>query len=291
MEPRKALGKGLGSLIPLGNREREDGGRVYFECPIEDIIPNPLQPRKLFPKEELDELAASIESKGVLQPLIVRSLGGGKYELVAGERRYRASKLAGLSRVPVIIKETDESGTLELGLIENIQRQDLNPIEESLAYKELLSRHQYTQDELAKQVGKDRSSIANSLRLLKLPDKIRDYLISNQISMGHARAILSVDNKELQLQIAEDVIKNNLSVRDVEAMTQNIKEQGETATQDVVGEIKKPRTEEKFITLTKKLQEHLRRKVAIKVKGEKGKMVIHFHSTHELNELANKLLS
>lgn len=290
MEPRKALGKGLGSLIPLGNRDRDEGGRVYFECPVEDIIPNPLQPRKLFPKEELDELAASIESKGVLQPLIVRSLGGGKYELIAGERRYRAAKLAGLTRIPAIIKETDESGTLELGLIENIQRQDLNPIEEALAYKELLSRHQYTQDELAKQVGKDRSSIANSLRLLKLPDKIRDCLICNQISMGHARAILSVDNKELQLQIVDDIIKNSLSVRDVEAMTQNIKEQVEGIPSETNGETKKPKTEERFITLTRKLQEHLRRRVAIKVKGEKGKLVVYFHSAHELNELADRLL-
>ncbi len=290
MDTRKALGKGLGSLIPMGNRDRGDESRVYFECPLEDIIPNPLQPRKLFHKEELDELAASIESKGVLQPLIVRSLGGGKYELVAGERRFRAARMAGLAKIPVVVNNTDESGTLELGLIENIQRQDLNPIEEALAYKELLSRHQYTQDELAKQVGKDRSSIANSLRLLKLPDRIRDCLINNQISMGHARAILSVDSKELQIQIVDDIIKNNLSVRDVEKITQNIKEEPDNV-QNMSNQKQPKRGEQRFASLAKKLQERLRRKVLIKTRGDKGQLIIKFHSDVELNEIVDKLLS
>lgn len=226
MSEKKALGKGLESLISMGSKKGSGSGsdREYFECEIENIVPNPNQPRKLFAKEALDELSASILEKGIIQPLLVTPLGGGKFELIAGERRYRASKQAGLSKVPVIVKDADESTRLELALIENIQRQDLNPIEEALAYKELLSKHQYTQDELAKQLGKDRSSIANSLRLLKLPDKIRDYLINDKISMGHARAILSIDHKELQIQVADDIIENNLSVREVEILTKKLKE-------------------------------------------------------------------
>lgn len=292
---KKALGKGLGSLIPMGGKgvssSDGNGPKVYFECPLEDIVPNPNQPRKLFHKEALTELAASIEEQGVIQPVVVRSLGGGKFEIVAGERRYRASKIAGLSTVPVVIKETDDRGTLELALIENIQRQDLNPIEEALAYKELLSRHQYTQDELAKQIGKDRSSIANSLRLLKLPDKIRDYLINNKISMGHARALLAIDNKELQVQIADDIIENNLSVREVEVLTKKLKEQDvEKIHRLPVSKDDSATPKKDYTKMEQRLESELRRKVHIKSKGDKGELVIHFSNEAELNDLIDRLV-
>lgn len=297
-DQRKALGKGLGSLIPmstsLGRTEgpAQEGKKVYFECPIEDIITNPNQPRKLFAKEAIDELAASIEEKGILQPLIVRPLGGGKYELIAGERRYRAARQTGLHAVPVIVKETDESETLEIALIENIQRQDLNPIEESLAYKELLSRYQYTQDDLAKKLGKDRSSIANSLRLLKLPDRIRDYLIGNQISMGHARALLALENKELQMQVATDIISNNLSVREVEVLTKKLKEHDV----DTIREKNETGTEKElpakdYGSLVRRLEDNLRCKVFIKNKGAAGQITFNYHNEAELNTLVDKLLS
>ena len=290
---KKALGKGLGSLIPM-DKKTDTGGsthKTYFECDIQDIIPNVSQPRKLFRKEQLNELAASIEEKGIIQPLVVRPLGGGKYELIAGERRYRAAQQVGVSRVPVIVKETDDSESLEIALIENIQRQDLNPIEESLAYKELLSKHQYTQDELAVKLGKDRSSIANSLRLLKLPDKIRNHLINNKISMGHARALLAIESKELQIQVSEDIIQNNLSVREVELLTKKLKEHdavpvnGRPSKDDLSHEPAKD-----YTSLIKRLESKLRKKVAIKAKGEKGSVVISFNNQEELSELIDKLM-
>ncbi|MBF0104681.1 MAG: ParB/RepB/Spo0J family partition protein [Deltaproteobacteria bacterium] len=290
---KKALGKGLGSLIPMDNKQdiNTSSNRVYFECHVDDIVPNISQPRKLFQKEQLNELAASIEEKGILQPLVVRSIGGGKYEVVAGERRYRASIQAGLTTVPVVVKETDDTGALEMALIENIQRENLNPIEESLAYKELLSKHQYTQDELATKLGKDRSSIANSLRLLKLPDKIRDHLINSKISMGHARALLAIESKELQIQIADDIIKSCLSVREVEILTKKIREQ------EVDSPPEKPDTENHanapardYTSLIKSLESKLRKKISIKDKGEKGQISITFNNQDELLELVNKLM-
>lgn len=292
---KKALGKGLGSLIPMSGGSKTDkvesNQKVYFECVIEDVVPNPNQPRKLFPKEALDELAASIEEQGIIQPLIVRPIGGGKFELIAGERRYRAARQVGLDRVPVVVKEADESGTLELAIIENIQRQNLNPIEEALAYKELLSKHQYTQDELAKKLGKDRSSIANSLRLLKLPDKIRDYLINNKISMGHARTLLTFDNKELQIQVANDIIENNLSVREVEVLTKKLKEHDvDGAARITSSKAVEAGPAKDFTSLIKRLETHFRQKVAIKSKGQKGQIVISFKNDEELNRLMDRLL-
>lgn len=296
-DQKRALGKGLGSLIPMsGNKQdvpQSGQQRVYFECLIDDIIPNPNQPRKLFHKEALDELSASIKETGIIQPLIVRPIGGGKYELIAGERRFRAAKQAGLVRVPVVVKDADESSILKLALIENIQRQDLNPIEEALAYKELLSRHQLTQDELAKQVGKDRSSLANSLRLLKLPDKIRDYVINNRISMGHARALLTIENRELQIQVADDVINNNLSVREVELLTKRLKEheveEMTTATHSAASRASNPAKD--YSVLVKQLENHLRNKVQIKSNGDKGQIAISFNNEAELGQIMNKLLS
>lgn len=295
-EHRKALGKGLSSLIPMGSKA-DNANKVYFECDLGDIIANPNQPRKLFAKEAIDELAASIEEKGIIQPLVVRPIGGGKYELIAGERRYRASKQVGLERVPVVIKDITEAETLEIALIENIQRQDLNPIEEALAYKELLSRHQYTQDELAKRVGKDRSSIANSLRLLKLPDKIRNYLINNDLSMGHARALLAIENKDLQLQISDDIVKNNLSVRDIEALTQKYREIGESAVViEVARQVQErenaaPMMLDPYKPYVKQMEDRLRNKVKIKAKGGGGQILIGFHNEGELKNLIDKLLS
>lgn len=285
-DQRRALGKGLESLIP--NRKKEEA-KNYFLCALEDIVPNPSQPRKLFAKATLDELAASIEKKGVLQPIIVRPLGGGKYELIAGERRYRAAKMVGLEKIPAVINETDESGTLEIALIENIQRQDLNPIEEAVAYKELLSRHQHTQEELASQLGKDRSSIANSLRLLKLPDKVRDCLINNQISMGHARALLAIDSKELQVQVANDIIQNNLSVREVEVLTKKFKELNlENVHTLKVGKGNKGVHPKDYNSLIKRIQDKIQHKVSVRTKGGQEELTIVFKDQSQLNQFVAK---
>ncbi len=290
-EQRKALGKGLGSLIPMGNKPTQQT-KEYFMCPLSDLVPNPNQPRKLFPKESLDELSASIVENGLIQPVLVRALGGGKYEIVAGERRYRAALQANLSEIPVVVKDATGNEMLELALVENIQRQDLNPIEEALAYKELLSRHQYTQEALAKKVGKDRSSVANSLRLLKLPDKVRDFLINNSISMGHARALLSFDNKELQIQIANDIVNNNLSVREVEVLTRKYKnEDPEPAAPGKKGSAQKAAEQKDYSSLITNLESHLQKKVVIKPKGEKGQLIVSFNNETELNALVTKLMS
>jgi ParB family transcriptional regulator, chromosome partitioning protein len=291
-DQKKALGKGLGSLIPMTAKQSSGEHKEYILCPLSDIVPNPNQPRKLFSKESLSELAASIEEKGVIQPVLLREIGGGKYEIVAGERRYRACLQIGLERVPAIVKEANANEVLELALIENIQRQDLNPVEEALAYKDLLSRHQYTQEELAKQIGKDRSSIANSLRLLKLPDKVRDYLIGNVISMGHARALLSFDSKELQVQVANDIVSHNLSVRDVELLTKKYRAQESLEVKKETKEtIESIEQNKNFQSLIKNLETHLRRKVVIKSKGNAGQLVVTFSNENDLNSLIAKLMS
>ena len=210
MQNRKALGRGLDVLIPKTEVNKNFAvpnlGERVKTVPIDSIVPNRLQPRKIFDEEKIKDLAASIKEQGIIQPLIVTQASPNRYELIAGERRLRAAKTAGLAEVPVVIKNVDTESMLELSLIENVQREDLNPIEEALAYKELIGQYQYTQDELAKRLGRDRSSIANMLRLLKLPEEVRAHIISGQISMGHARAILGVENRELQQTIANQII-------------------------------------------------------------------------------------
>ena len=291
MQERRALGKGLSSLIPIGSRS-EPASKDYLECPIEDIIPNQNQPRKLFDKGALDELAASIEERGILQPLLVRRLGGGKYELIAGERRFRAAQQLHFDKVPVVVKDVESQETLELALIENLQRQDLNPIEEALAYKELLSRYQYTQDEVAKRLGRDRSSVANTIRLLKLPENIRAYIIAGRISMGHARAILGVEGKDLQETIADEIIKNNLSVRDIEEWIRKLKEEegGISGGMNAPDEKSNPAPKTNpFKQVEDELRMQLQTKVQIRSGGKKGKIIIHFHSSEEFERLYQKI--
>jgi ParB family chromosome partitioning protein len=282
---KKALGRGLSSLLPASGREVS---KDYFHCLVEDILPNHSQPRKLFDREKIEELAASIAEKGVLQPLIVRSLGGGKYELIAGERRYRAAKHLGLEKVPVILKETDAQESLELALIENIQREDLNPIEESLAYRELINLYQYTHDELAKRVGKDRSSIANSLRLLKLPEEIRGMITSGKLSMGHARALLGIESRSLQIKMAQDIIEKEMSVREVESWIRELKEDDSGQEASVVQKVATIGVNP-FREVQKLVQDRLQTRVLIKGKNEQGKIVIHFHSRDELSRILERI--
>lgn len=293
MDQRKALGRGLTSLIP--SSAKSDGGKKFLELPVTDILTNPNQPRKLFSKEAIDELAHSIEEKGIIQPLIVRPIGGGKYEIVAGERRFRAAKQLGLESVPAVVRDISSNETLELALIENIQRENLNVIEEALAYKDLLSKFQYTQDELAKRLGKDRSSIANSLRLLKLPDKIRNYLIGNELSMGHARALLAIDDKDVQSQIADDIIANALSVRDTENLIKKMKGQAaaETAPQEPhhgKTAAAKALPDSSLTALETCLKEKLKTYVKISGNAKKGRFIISYQNEGELNDISQKLM-
>src|SRR3989304_821195 len=220
---RKALGRGLGALlpsVPSGAAEK-----TFLELPIDDIVPNKYQPRVNFDSELMKELAQSIKSEGLIQPVIVRKMGN-QYQLITGERRWRAAKLAGLRTVPAVIRDVSEFRTLEWALIENIQRQDLNPIEEASAFASLIEDFHLTQEEVAQRVGKDRSSVANYLRLLKLPAEIKDKLQKQQLSMGHARALITLEKVREQIELANRIVADQLNVRQVESLIRTWKSKG-----------------------------------------------------------------
>ncbi len=274
------LGKGLGAIF-IENDSEDNSGSVVVK--IADIEPNRTQPRKEFDEKALSELAESISQHGLLQPLLVRPLTLGGYQIVAGERRYRACRMAGITEVPVIIRELSDTETMELALIENLQREDLTPLEEALGYQVLMEEHNFTQDEVAQSVGKSRPAIANALRLLKLPESIREYLADGKISAGHARALLSLENEELMKELAEEIISKDLSVRQVEKICQQ-KPKVKKETQ--------PEKKPSFYSMVElALNESLGRKISIsKNKGKQGGVLqIEFYSDEELTELSNKL--
>lgn len=280
MTKRKALGKGLSALIPDVNKVEEPGSS-YFQCPVEEIEPNPYQPRQEFAKFELDELVASIKEKGVITPLLVSKVDEG-YQLIAGERRWRASQMAGLDRVPVVVRETTPMEALELALIENIHRADLNPIEEALAYQRWLEEANMTQDVLAKRVGKDRSTITNMLRLLKLPQVVQQDLVGNRMSMGHARVLAGLKDEGAQKRLRDVIIKKELSVRQAEALLKR-ENKAESTVQ------KKPVTDHYFQSLADDLKRSLGTKVDIQKRGKKGSIKIYFYSDEELDRLLEHL--
>jgi ParB family transcriptional regulator, chromosome partitioning protein len=216
MTNRHGLGRGLGALL---SRPPESAG-VVTELPVDAITPNPQQPRKDFNVNTLQDLAASLRQSGVIQPVVVRRLGQG-YQLIVGERRWRAAQLAGLSQIPAVVREATDAQTLELALVENLLREDLNPMEEAEAYQRLLLEFGWTQEELAQRVGRDRSTIANCLRLLKLPEGIQADLRSGQLTMGHARALLSLASAEEQLKLREQILAHSWSVRTTEEGVQH----------------------------------------------------------------------
>ena len=224
MEKRPALGKGLSALIPDAPEPRFSA----VEADVDRLTPNHLQPRSVVDDVRLQELAQSIKANGIIQPIVVRKVGD-RFQIITGERRWRAAKLAGLLRVPIAIREVtpgQEKSLLELALIENIQREDLNPIEEALAYRRLSDQFQLKQEDIAAAVGKDRASVANYLRLLKLPDEVRTEVASGRLSMGHARALLSLPDEADQRRMARDVIARSLSVRETESLVKKITEGG-----------------------------------------------------------------
>ncbi|MEK6545599.1 MAG: ParB/RepB/Spo0J family partition protein [Nitrospinota bacterium] len=269
---RKALGKGLRALIPVVEEKREG----ILEIPVEEVKPNRYQPRKMFTDAKLDELVSSIKEKGIIQPIIVQKTGSG-YELIAGERRWRAAQKAGMKKIPVIVKEVTGEGSLELALIENIQRENLNPMEEARAYQRLADEFHLIQEEIAKKVGKDRSSVANYLRLLKLPQEIQDSIANEELTMGHARALLSLDSAKEQIFLKERIIKRNMSVREIESFItrgKRVKKELPKKTVDIF----KNRMEEE-------LQKFLGTKVNI-IKGRKrGKIEIIFYSDEDFERI------
>ena len=276
---KTALGKGLEALIPEKGEEL-----LYLE--INRIFPGGEQPRKTFNDSSLKELAVSIKEKGVLQPVIVSRLGDGSFRLVAGERRWRASQLAGLKKIPAIVKNVASRDALEIALIENIQREDLNPVETAEAFNKLLKDFNLTQEELSEKVGKERATVANYLRLLKLPEEIKSLISDGSLSMGHARAVLSIEGRAHQIEAVRKIITKGLSVREAEALVKNISLAG---TKKLKGH-KAHKTQE-IASLEDKLIKSLGTKVRIHHKGKKGgKIEIEYYSLDELDRLLEILM-
>lgn len=276
---QSGLGKGLNALM---FENSVDDMVATNTLPINEIIPNKDQPRKTFDEGALQELADSITQHGVLQPLLVRPLATGGYQLVAGERRWRASRMAGLKEVPVVVKELTDVETMEIAIIENLQREDLNPIEEAEGLQALIDKCGFTQEEVATSVGKSRPAIANALRLLKLPEEVRAMTRDGSISAGHARALLAFDNDVMIKEAADNIIRNNLTVRDVERLAKMTEK---TATRRTGSKRRDSFYDEVELSLT----EVLGRKVKVYNGRGKGTLEIEFYSADDLKEIANKL--
>jgi len=280
---RIALGKGLGALIPGFGQEES---KAILFCGIEEIAPNRSQPRKHFDESKLQELAESIKEKGILEPLIVRRVDQG-YELIVGERRWRAAQKAGLKEVPVWVKEVEGSDALEISLIENLQREDLNPIEEAEAFKRLTEEFNISQGDLSTRIGKDRTTITNAIRLLKLPPEIRNQLLQNRITAGHARAILSLETKEKQKDLCALITRKGLSVREAEAMAKRWSERPKRRT---APEGRRGDLESQLNSLQDSLRRYLGTKVRITQDGKKGKIEIEYYSTGDLERIVEAIL-
>lgn len=299
-----ALGKGLGSLIPTKKVEpakeeikpsvisastspvQPKGESVKKEdqvlhIPLSEITPNPDQPRKHFSHSDLEDLIASIKLHGVLQPILVSEKLTGGYELIAGERRFRASEMAGVATVPALIKKTNNQERLEIALIENIQRQDLNPIEEAFAFRRLTQEFGLTQDEVAERVGKSRPAVTNTIRLLDLPEVIQRALMDGTLSPGKARAILSLRSQDEQIKMFQSMMGGNMTVRDVEAA---VALQGDRSRKGSI------RRDPQIYEVEKQLEERFGTKVKINQRGEKGTIVLEYYSKEELKKMVDELL-
>jgi len=279
---RTGLGRGISALIPDIQPMDEKTGS-FFMCDIEDIVPNRFQPRTIFSEEDLEHLKDSIIEKGVLQPVLVRKQND-KYELIAGERRFRAARRANLTRIPAIIRNLSDEQVLEVSIIENIQRANLNPLEEAEAYHRLITEFEYTQEMVAHKIGKNRSTITNFLRLRKLPGAISQSLAQNQISMGHARSLLGAGTQALQIKAWEAVVSRDLSVRATEQLVKKIKEKAD------VPEPASPTPETMALeTICNNLTQKIQSNVKIKKKGNKGKLEISFKNEQEFQKLIQLL--
>ena len=280
-ETLQRLGKGLGALMEAQPTDEKETKSVDISL----IVPNPDQPRKEFDQDSLEELADSIKEKGIIQPILVEKTGD-KYQIIAGERRFRAAKIAGLDKIPITIGRFSAQEKLEIALIENIQRKDLTPVEEALAYESLMQSGNLSQEELAKIVGKKRSTVANSLRLLKLNDEMRTALSSGAISAGHARAILSVEGKENQQKLFKAIEKKGLSVREAEALAGKYNEE---FSEGISPKLDNNQKQTEILDAEQKFMEKLGIKVAIKGSLNKGKLVISYKTAKELQGIFEML--
>ncbi len=281
---QRGLGRGLGALI--GDFQEEPESVAVTKLPLQKVEPNPDQPRRTFDEEELQALADSIAAHGILQPLAVRASGGGFYQIIAGERRWRAARMAGLSEVPVVVLEADDRTVMELALVENLQRQDLNPMEEAEGYQRLMKEYGLTQEEAAARVGKSRPAVANALRLLLLPEEVRSLVEDGTISAGHARAILSLPAARLQKAAAQKIVALRLSVRQAEAMCKRMLQEEEKPEPKPA-----PLTVDYVAECEKSLTRRLDRKVRIVNGKRKGRFELEFYGQEDLQRLYDALLA
>ncbi|HZK40146.1 MAG TPA: ParB/RepB/Spo0J family partition protein [Atribacterota bacterium] len=277
---KRGLGKGLEALIP--KVEQKEKGFI-LEIEVESLTPNLFQPRKNFNKEKMEELKESIKKHGIIQPIVVRKMANG-YEIIAGERRLKAAKEIGLKKIPVIIKSINNEKSLEIALVENIQREDLNPVEQANAFKRLIDEFNLTQQELAEVTGKSRTLVTNTIRLLKLNSEIQKNISEGKISFGHAKLLLSIEDEEVQRAVCDRIIANDLSVRDTEQLIKNIEK-----AQKKQFKVKNV-TIERFPDVEGKLRDVLGTKINILYDGKKGKISIEFYSKEDLRRIAGLLL-
>ncbi len=280
---KKALGKGLEALLPGTTQTTTvTVPEVAQRIPLEQILPNPFQPRKDFTETDISELADSIYKNGILQPILVRRKGDGRYELIAGERRLRAAKLAGLSTIPAMVRNSSDEQTIELALVENLQRKDLNPIETARAYQRLITEFAFTQEKLAEQLGKERSSVANTLRLLNLPNEIQRLVESMKLTAGHAKVILGLPRPDLQLKVARQIVERQLSVRQAENLVNA--EQRHPKPKHAAP---RPRP---YPDLEDRLQKRLRTRVTIEKNRKGGRIVLHYYGISDLDRVLELIM-
>ncbi len=281
---KSGLGKGIDAIFMENETESRDSVVVLG---IDEISPNRSQPRTEFDPEALAELTDSISKHGVLQPILVRPLIAGGYQIVAGERRYRASLQAGLSEIPAIVRELDDKETMEIALIENLQRKDLTAVEEALGYDALMKNHGFTQEEVAEAVGKSRSAVANALRLLTLPDAVIELIKEGKLSAGHARALVSIEDEEISIRLANEIVDNGLSVRAVESLAKNVQKKKKVKETDG----RKSKKPTYFAEVEMALSENMGRRVVVTAakNGTGGTISIDFYSDDELKAIANRI--
>jgi ParB family chromosome partitioning protein len=282
---KRRLGRGLAALIGEMDQPMATSGRPSVSAdrkvPIELVVRNPKNPRKNFSEAELQDLASSVRQHGIVQPVVVRPIVDGKFEIIAGERRWRAAQLAGLVDIPVISREVDDRTALELAIVENVQRADLNPVEEALGYEQLIAEHGYTQNDLGEIIGKSRSHVANSLRLLKLPDQVRGMLFDGSLSAGHARALIPTSDP---VALARSIVAKGMSVRDAERLAQNdIKAQSNPLPSQ------KAEKDADTLALERTLTDRIGLEVKVNHKGEGGKLQISYSSLEQLEEICRLL--
>ncbi len=279
---KKGLGKGLGALY--NTEEAIDSvSEQVLELKVSQIEPNKSQPRTEFDRDKLEILADSIKKYGVLQPIVVKKLDNGFYKIIAGERRWRASKLAGIDKIPVVVRDYDDKETMEIALVENLQREDLNPFEEARGYRELMDLFSMTQEQVAQRVGKSRSAVANSIRLLSLCDEIKSFVLKKELTVGHVRALLATDNEGVQLMAARRIVEEGLTVRQTEALIKSLLQEKKEKKKNPVDEELK-----RYLgTLEKKLSDSLGTKVTISNKKNRGKIEIEYYNNDDFERIMN----